>query len=107
MLAARFAIAGAFLVVAVLVQTVIFSPMRLPGATPDLVLVVVIALRPRDGLGVRLRGRLRRRSAARLVPPADGTVGRWALVFTWPAGSPGYRLTPRARRARGRSWWWP
>jgi len=94
-LAARFAIAGAFLVVAVLVQTVIFSPMRLPGAVPDVVLVVVIAFGIATdsafGCAVGFAGGL----LLDIVPPSDGTAGRWALVFTvagWLAGK--YRLTP-------------
>ena len=97
---ARFAIAGAFLVVAVLVQTVILSPMRLPGAVPDVVLVVVIAFGIATGLRVRLRGRLRRVACSSTsCRPSDGTVGRWALVFTvagWLAGK--YRPDPGARR---------
>ena len=43
-----------------------------------------------------------------LVPPADGTVGRWALVLTlvgWFAGT--CRLSRRARGVRARSWWSP
>ena len=98
MLAARFAIAGAFLVVAVLVQTVIFSPMRLPGAVPDVVLVVVIAFGIATdsafGCAVGFAGGL----LLDIVPPSDGTVGRWALVFTvagWLAGK--YRPDPGAR----------
>ena len=94
MVPARVAIAGVLLVLAVLIQTVVLSPMRLHGAVPDVVLVVVIAFGiatdSATGAMVGFAGGL----LLDLVPPADGTVGRWALVLTvagWLAGK--YRLS--------------
>ena len=58
------------------------SRLPLPGATPDLLLLVVV------GAGARLRARRRPGRgfgaglAADLVPPADHAVGRWALVLS-------------------------
>ena len=74
--------------------------MRLPGATPDLVLLVVVALALADGPGFGCAVGFAGGLLLDLVPPADGTVGRWALVLTlvgWLAGM--YRLTRRARCA--------
>ena len=84
---ARFAVAGAFLVVAVLVQTVILVPMRLPGAVPDVVLVVVIAFGIATdsafGCAVGFAGGL----LLDIVPPSDGTAGPLGpRVHAWPAG---------------------
>jgi rod shape-determining protein MreD len=92
--AVRAAMAGLLLVLAVLVQTVVFSPMRLHGAEPDVVLVVVVAFAiatdSATGSAMGFVGGL----LLDVVPPADGTVGRWALILTlagWLAGK--YRLT--------------
>jgi rod shape-determining protein MreD len=94
MVAARAAIAAGLLVVAVLLQTVVLSPLRMHGAVPDVVLVVVIAFGiatdSATGAAVGFVGGL----LLDVVPPADGTVGRWALVLTvvgWAAGK--YRLS--------------
>lgn len=66
---------------AVVLQTVVLSRLPLPGATPDLVLLVVIGLAlvqgPASGLVTGFAGGL----LLDLVPPADGAVGRWALVL--------------------------
>ena len=67
---------------ALAVQVTLLSRLELPGATPDLVLLVVLGLGlahgPVFGLGAGFGAGL----AADLVPPADHEVGRWALVLT-------------------------
>ncbi len=79
---ARVLLAALLVVVALAVQVTLLARLRLPGATPDLLLLVVLALAlaygPAFGLGVGFGAGL----AADLVPPADHEVGRWALVLT-------------------------
>jgi rod shape-determining protein MreD len=77
------------LATAVVVQTVVLSPLPLPGATPDLVLLVVVGLAlvqgPNSGAVVGFAGGL----LLDIVPPADDQVGRYALVMAlvgWFAG---------------------
>lgn len=80
---------AALLSTAVVVQTVVLSRLPLPGATPDLVLLVVVGLAlvqgSNSGAVVGFCGGL----LLDLVPPADDQVGRWALVLClvgWFAG---------------------
>ncbi len=79
---ARVLLAALLVLVALAVQVTLLSRLPLPGATPDLVLLVVVSLAlahgPGFGLGVGFAAGL----AADLVPPADHEVGRWALVLT-------------------------
>lgn len=77
----RVLLATVLLGTAVVLQTVVLSRLPLPGATPDLVLLVVIGLAlvqgPVSGLVTGFAAGL----LLDLVPPADGAVGRWALVL--------------------------
>jgi rod shape-determining protein MreD len=79
---ARVPLAALLVLVALAVQVTFLSRLRLPGATPDLLLLVVVSLAlaygPAFGLAVGFGAGL----AADLVPPADHEVGRWALVLT-------------------------
>lgn len=75
-------IIGVFLVVAVLVQTTLLNRLPVPGATPDLVLVTVIALAFPYG---PLSGAATGFAAGMLVdiaPPGNGPVGITALLLT-------------------------
>jgi rod shape-determining protein MreD len=69
-------------VVAIVLQTSVVPRFDLPGATPDLVLLVVLSLAladgPLTGVGVGFAAGL----ALDLVPPAEHAIGRYALVFT-------------------------
>lgn len=94
MAAARAALATFMIVLAITVQTAVLSPLRLHGAVPDLVLVCVLAFAlatdSSSGSVAGFFGGM----LLDLVPPADGTVGQWALVLTvagWLAGK--YRLS--------------
>ncbi len=82
MLAARLGLSGAVLALAVVLQVAVFAPMRLPGATPDVMILAV--------LGIALRWGSTSGAVAGFVggllldaaPPSDSTLGRWALVAT-------------------------
>jgi rod shape-determining protein MreD len=79
--AARLLLAAALLGAAVVVQTVVLSRIPLPGATPDLVLLVVVSLSlvkgSTTGCAVGFVGGL----MMDVAPPADDQVGRWAMVL--------------------------
>ena len=86
-------------------QVTLMSRLPLPGATPDLLLLVVVALALAHGPGFGLVCGFAAGLAADLVPPADHEVGRWALVLTlvgYLAGWPGTR--PGGRRSCRSSW---
>ena len=77
----RAALAVVLLSTAVVLQTAVLSRIPLPGATPDLVLLVLVGLALAQG---PVSGAVTGFFAGLLldlVPPADGTVGRWALVM--------------------------
>lgn len=79
---ARIAVAVALLVVALAVQVTMLARLPLPGATPDLVLVTVVALALAYGPAYGLVAGFAAGLATDLVPPADGVIGRWAFVLT-------------------------
>jgi rod shape-determining protein MreD len=76
---------GALIVVLVLLaclfDAVVFAPLNLPGAPPNVLLLVVAALSlvlgPAGGAVTGFFAGL----AADVLPPADHLVGRYALVF--------------------------
>lgn len=78
----RATVAAGLLLLALAVQVTLLNRLPLPGATPDLVLLVVVALAlahgPATGLAVGFAAGL----ALDLVPPADHEMGRWAFVLT-------------------------
>lgn len=79
---ARVVLAVVLVVVALAVQVTFLSRLHLPGATPDLLLLVVVSLALAHGPGFGLGTGFGAGLAADLVPPADHEVGRWALVLT-------------------------
>jgi rod shape-determining protein MreD len=80
--ASRVVLAVALLAVALAAQVTLMSRLPLPGATPDLLLLVVVALAMAHGPGFGLVCGFGAGLATDLVPPADHEVGRWALVLT-------------------------
>jgi rod shape-determining protein MreD len=80
--ASRAALSAVLLVVALTVQLTLLSRLGLPGATPDLVLVTVVALAVAHGPGTGLAAGFAAGLAVDLVPPADHEIGRWALVLS-------------------------
>jgi rod shape-determining protein MreD len=80
--AARVVLAVVLLIAALAAQLTILSRLPLPGATPDLVLLVVVALALAHGPAFGLVAGFGAGLASDLVPPADHTIGRWAFVLT-------------------------
>jgi rod shape-determining protein MreD len=78
----RAALAAALVVVAIAVQVTLLARLPLPGATPDLVLLVVVGMALSGGPTVGLLTGFGAGLAVDLVPPADNEVGRWAFVLT-------------------------
>lgn len=74
-------VAGLLLLTALLLQRSAFAMLRLPGATPDLLVIVVVGFAvlrgPLTGCVVGFSAGL----LADLAPPADHAAGRLALVF--------------------------
>ena len=81
MRALRFVLAGALLVAGVMLELVVLARWSVPGATPDLVLVVVVGLAvgrgPVMGAGAGFVGGL----LLDVVPPSAGIVGLNALIY--------------------------
>ena len=79
---ARVVLAALLIAVALALQVTLLSRLPLPGATPDLLLLVVVSLALAHGPGFGLVCGFAAGLATDLVPPADHEVGRWALVLT-------------------------
>ncbi len=87
--AARTALAAVLLVVAAVLQVSVLSRLPLPGATPDLVLIVVIGLALASGPSTGAVSGFFGGLLLDAMPPADGALGRWALILCltgWVAG---------------------
>jgi rod shape-determining protein MreD len=85
----RVLLTAVLLTTAALLQVVVLQAIPFPGATPDLVLLVVVALAlvqgSNEGAVVGFAGGL----LLDVMPPSDSQVGRWALVLAlvgWFAG---------------------
>jgi rod shape-determining protein MreD len=79
---ARVVLAAVLLVLALAAQVTMLARLPLPGATPDLVLLVVVALALAHGPAFGLVTGFAAGLASDLVPPADHAIGRWAFVLT-------------------------
>ncbi len=79
---ARLVLSVAVVFAALVVQLTAVPWVPLPGATPDLVLLGVVALALRWGPGHGAAVGFGAGLALDLVPPGDGAVGQWALVLT-------------------------
>ena len=90
-------IIAVFLVLAVLLQTTLLNRLPIPGATPDLVLVTVIALAfpygPLSGAATGFAAGL----LIDLAPPGNGPVGISALILTAVGFIAGRYENPRDR----------
>lgn len=79
---ARAVVAVTLVCLALVLQVTVLARLPLPGATPDLVLLVVVGLALAHGPGLGLASGFVAGLGVDLVPPADHEVGRWALVLT-------------------------
>ena len=79
---ARVAVAVALVGLALALQVTLLSRLPLPGATPDLLLLVVVGLALSHGPGFGLVLGFCAGLSSDLVPPADHEIGRWAFVLT-------------------------
>jgi rod shape-determining protein MreD len=74
--------AALMMVVALIAQVAVANRLPLPGSvTPDLVLLTVVALALVNGELVGLVAGFGAGLAADIMPPADHTIGRYALVY--------------------------
>ena len=83
-------ISGTGVLIALMLQLTLLSRLGLPGATPDLVIVVVVALSLGYGPGIGAIVGFAAGLAVDLAPPAEGVVGLNALIYlviAWVAGS--------------------
>jgi rod shape-determining protein MreD len=100
----RAVLSGILLLVALVVQVSVLGRLQLPGATPDLLLLVVVGLAlvfgPMGGSLTGFFGGL----LADLAPPSDHAIGRYALVLCLMGYAAGLL---RAEPGRQRSVWGP
>jgi rod shape-determining protein MreD len=78
---ARIPVSAVLILLGLILQVSVFGRLQLPGATPDILLLVVVGLAmvygPRGGCLVGFAAGL----LADLAPPSDHAVGRYALVL--------------------------
>jgi rod shape-determining protein MreD len=80
--AGRNLVTAAVLVVALILQVSVANRLPLPGQiTPDLVLLAVVALALVSGSLTGMVAGFAAGLAADIIPPADHTIGRYALVY--------------------------
>lgn len=90
----RVLVCGVLLLTALLVELAVLARLPLPGATPDLVLLVVVALALCWGPGTGATTGFAAGLALDVVPPADGAIGQWALVLCLVGYVAGLARTP-------------
>ncbi|MBO1416126.1 rod shape-determining protein MreD [Streptomyces sp. FH025] len=78
---ARIPVSAALILLGLILQVSVFGRLQLPGATPDILLLVVVGLAmvygPTGGCLVGFGAGL----LADLAPPSDHAIGRYALVL--------------------------
>lgn len=78
----RKVLAFAITVLALILQVAVANRLPLPGSvTPDLVLLAIVALALMNGPMLGMVTGFGAGLAADIVPPADHTIGRYALVY--------------------------
>ncbi|MFE9423370.1 rod shape-determining protein MreD [Kitasatospora sp. NPDC006697] len=96
----RVLLAAVLLLLALVVQVSVLGRLQLPGATPDLLLLVVVGLAlvfgPTGGSLTGFAGGL----LADLAPPSDHAIGRYALVLCLMGYAAGmFRAEPGRQRS--------
>ena len=74
-------LAALLLTVALVLQVTLVSRLPIPGAAPDLVLLVLVGVALRGGPETGLIAGFGAGLALDALPPADHAIGRWALVL--------------------------
>jgi rod shape-determining protein MreD len=96
----RVLVATFLLVLAVLIEVTVLAPLPFPGATPTLVLVVVVLLAGQFGAVTGAASGFAGGLMLDIAPPAAGTIGISALLLT----VAGYAVG-RFAEADDRPWW--
>lgn len=100
MVGRRFLVAAVLLVLAVLIEVTVLAPLDFPGATPTLVLVVVVILAGQFGSSTGAISGFAGGLLLDIAPPAAGTIGITALLLT----VVGYAVG-RFAESDDRPWW--
>ena len=96
----RTLVSGVLLVLAVLIELTVLAPLPFPGATPNLVLVVVVILASQFGAVTGAVSGFAGGVLIDIAPPAAGTIGITALLLT----VVGYGVG-RFAESDDRPWW--
>lgn len=100
MLVRRILVCAILLILAVLVEVTVFAPLDFPGATPTLVLVVVVILAGQFGSMAGAVCGFAGGLLLDIAPPAAGTIGVTALLLTVVGYAAG-----RFAESDDRPWW--
>jgi rod shape-determining protein MreD len=100
MVARRVLVSAILLILAVLIEVTVLAPLALPGATPALVLVVVVILAGQFGAITGAVSGFAGGLMLDIAPPAAGTIGISALLLTVVGYAAG-----RFAESDDRPWW--
>jgi rod shape-determining protein MreD len=100
MILRRVIVSGVLLLLAVLIEVTVLAPLPFPGATPTLVLVVVVLLGGQFGAATGAACGFAGGLLLDIAPPAVGTIGITALLLT----VVGYTVG-RFGESDDRPWW--
>lgn len=96
----RAVVVAVLLILAVLIEVTVLAPLPFPGATPSLVLVVVVILASQFGASTGAVSGFAGGLLLDIAPPAAGTIGITALLLT----VVGYAVG-RFAESDDRPWW--
>jgi rod shape-determining protein MreD len=100
MVGRRIVVSALLLILAVLIEVTILAPLDFPGATPTLVLVVVVILAGQFGATTGAIAGFAGGFLLDIAPPAAGTIGITALLLTIVGYAAG-----RFAESDDRPWW--